>query len=71
MPLYNQQHGTPSHGLAAVTAVAEPYRAGDAGEFRLEADIAGMLYTYQLEGVAWLYRLHTLQRGGILAGRSC
>ena len=27
-----------------------------------------MLYTYQLDGVAWLYRLHTLQRGGILAG---
>jgi hypothetical protein len=48
--------------------LGEPYRLGDAGEFRLEAGVAGMLYTYQLEGVAWLYRLHTLQRGGILAG---
>lgn len=57
-----------SHGPAAGEASGEPYRLGDAGEFRLEADVAGMLYTYQLEGVAWLYRLHTLQRGGILAG---
>jgi hypothetical protein len=54
--------------LAAGEGLGEPYRLGDAGEFSLEANVAGMLYTYQLEGVAWLYRLHTLQRGGILAG---
>lgn len=51
---------------AGVTT-AEPFRLGEAGEFKLDADVAGMLYTYQREGVAWLFRLHTLQRGGILA----
>lgn len=25
-----------------------------------------MMYTYQLEGLRWLYSLHKLQRGGIL-----
>lgn len=45
----------------------EPFRLGEAGELQLDPKVAANLYTYQIEGVTWLHRLHTLRRGGILA----
>ncbi|KAI3429485.1 hypothetical protein D9Q98_005576 [Chlorella vulgaris] len=40
---------------------------GASGEFRLNAKVSTMLYPHQVEGIKWLWSLHKLGRGGILA----
>jgi SNF2 family DNA or RNA helicase len=37
------------------------------GGFRLAGGVAGRLYPHQVAGVTWLWSLHRLGRGGILA----
>ncbi len=51
---------------AAGAEEGEAFCLGERGEFRLQPAVADMLYIYQLDGLRWLYSLHTLQRGGIL-----
>eukprot|EP00873_Tetraselmis_striata_P042879 jgi/Tetstr1/463143/TSEL_008077.t1 len=48
-------------------APAASASTGDAGELTLPTPVAKLLYAHQREGVAWLWGLHRMGRGGILA----
>ena len=48
-------------------STAQQQQGLELGEYRLDLRISKRLYQHQKDGVAWLWTLYELQRGGILA----
>ena len=44
-----------------------PFQLGSNGEFTLAHTISSKLFSWQVEGLQWLWQLHERQTGGILA----